>query len=296
MPLVIGAVAPHGFPIIPDISDDAEGAMKTRKAMLEMGKRFAEAKPDVVFITGPHGIRVNGFISLADCARGAGTLHFEGRIVEMNIPFDLDFADKVNKLASERGVPVAQVGYGGSNRTQSVLPMDWGVMTPLWFAGHDSNMTGKGHVLASLFEGVPETSGPAAVVANPSRMLPRSVNVEFGKIVAEIAEADSRRVAFIASCDWAHRHDPDGPNGYHPDAPRMDETVVKAIKDNDIMRLIDLDDDFISNAAIDGLWQLLMLEGAQQVVPMNVDFLSYEAPTYYGMIVATYAPAASRIV
>ena len=72
----------------------------------------------------------------------------------------------------------------------------------------------------------------------------------------------------------------------------MDEMVVQAIKDNDIMRLIDLDDEFIGNAAIDGLWQLLMLEGAMQVVPMEVDFLSYEAPTYYGMIVATYKPKA----
>jgi aromatic ring-opening dioxygenase LigB subunit len=153
-------------------------------------------------------------------------------------------------------------------------------------------MAGKGHVLASLFEGLPDYSGPSVVVANPSRMLPREVNVELGKIVAEVAEADSRRIGFIASCDWAHRHDPDGPNGFHPDAPRMDQTVVQAIKDNDIMSLIDLDDEFVSNAAIDGLWQLLMLEGAKQVVPMDVDFLTYEAPTYYGMIVATYAPTA----
>ena len=59
------------------------------------------------------------------------------------------------------------------------------------------------------------------------------------------------------------------------------------------MRLIDLDDTFVRNAAIDGLWQLLMLAGAQQVVPMDMDVLSYEAPTYYGMIVATCTPSGS---
>jgi aromatic ring-opening dioxygenase LigB subunit len=288
MPLVVGAVAPHGFPIIPDISVDAEGALKTRESMLEMGRRFAEAQLDVVFIGGPHGIRVNGFISLADCARGAGTLHYQGKTVEMNVPLDLEFTDKVVALAKERGVPVAQVGYGGSNRNQSILPMDWGVMTPLWFAGHDTNMAGKGHVLATLFDGVPESTGPKAVIANPSRMLPRESNVELGKIVAEVAEADPRRIGFIASCDWAHRHDPDGPNGFHPDAPKLDAEVVEAIKANDIMRLIDLDETYVSNAAIDGLWQILMLAGAMQVVPMDVTFHSYEAPTYYGMIVATY--------
>src|SRR5438046_1496473 len=55
MPLVIGAVAPHRFPIIPDIIVDAEGALRTRDAMLELGRRFAAAQSDVVVISGPHG-------------------------------------------------------------------------------------------------------------------------------------------------------------------------------------------------------------------------------------------------
>ena len=290
MPLVIGAVAPHGFPIIPEISDDAEGAMRTRESMLEMQRRFAEAQPDVVFIATPHGFRVNGFISLADCARGAGTLSLGDRKVEMNLPFDLGLTDAIAERARARDIPVAQVGYGGSNRNQSIMPMDWGTMTPLWFAGHNQNLTGRGHVLSALFDGVPESTGPAAVVAQPSRMLPKEVNVEFGKAVAEAAEADERRIAFIASCDWGHRHDANHPNGYHPDSKRVDDMVSQAIRDDAILSLLDLGDETISNAAIDGLWQLLMLEGAKQVVPMTPEFLSYEAPTYYGMIVAMYDP------
>jgi aromatic ring-opening dioxygenase LigB subunit len=292
MPLVIAAVAPHGFPIIPEISDDADGAMQTREAMLTMGKRFKEADLDAIFITGPHGIRVNGAISLADVARAAGTLVWKDRQVEMNFPVDLELTDDIYEAAKAKGVPVAGVGYGGSNRNQSVLPADWGVMTPLWFAGHDVNVVGGGYVLAGLLGGVPEEpTGPAAIIANPSRMIPREHNVEFGKAVAGVAQASERRIGFIASCDWAHRHDPGGPNGFHPDAPKMDAEVSEAMKRNDILSLIDLDDDYIHNAAIDGLWQLLMLGGAQQVVPMDVDFLSYEAPSYYGMIVATYAPS-----
>lgn len=289
MPLVIGAVAPHGFPIIPEISDDAEGALATRESMLEMGRRFKEAGVETVFITGPHGIRVNNFISLADCAMGAGTLNYKGRTVEMVVPFDLELSDAIYEAATERGVPVAGVGYAGSNRDQSILPMDWGVMIPLWFAGHDRNMRGLGNPLAAIFDlNKEDLRGPEAVIAQPSRRLPREANVEFGRVVAGVAEASDKRVGFIASCDWAHRHDPDGPNGFHPDAPKMDAEVSQAIKDNDILRLIDLDDEYINNSAIDGLWQLLMLAGAQQVVPLKPEFLSYEAPTYYGMIVAMF--------
>jgi aromatic ring-opening dioxygenase LigB subunit len=291
MPLVAGAVAPHGFPIIPDLSEDAEGGLATREAMFEMGRHFAAAKPDVIFIVGPHGVRVNGFVSIADVGRGAGTLHYGGKTVEMNIPVDLEFSTEIAERARAKGVPVAGVGYGASSPKSSVLPLDWGIITPIWFAGHQRNQVGYGNVLAR-----PERApglvdeGPAVVIANPSRMIPREVNVLVGQAVAEAAEASDKRVAIIASCDWAHSHTENGPYGYHPDAKRMDEIVVQAIKDNEPGRLIDLDDQFVRNSAIDGLWQLLMLAGAMEVVPMDVNFLSYEAPTYYGMIVATYTP------
>lgn len=293
MPLVIGAVAPHGFPIIPEISDDAEGALKTRQSMLTMGQRFKDANLDAIVLAGPHGIRVNEHISLAEVRRTAGTLRYEGKTIEMNMPVDGELTDQIHDAAVAKGVPVAMVGYGGSTREGSILPADWGVMTPLWFAGHDTNLPGAGHPLADLFGETPEEeTGPPVVIANMSRSAPRRANVLFGQAIAEVAEASQKRIGFIASCDWAHRHDPDGPNGFHPDAAKMDAEVCEAIKANDVLRLSDLDDEYIKNAAIDGLWQLLMLGGALEIVPMEVDFLSYEAPRYYGMIVATWQPAA----
>jgi aromatic ring-opening dioxygenase LigB subunit len=57
-----------------------------------------------------------------------------------------------------------------------------------------------------------------------------------------------------------------------------------------VLSLIDLDEGRAQNAAIDGLWQALMLGGALDVAPMNVELLSYEAPTYYGMLVAVWTP------
>ena len=43
-----------------------------------------------------------------------------------------------------------------------------------------------------------------------------------------------------------------------------------------------------ADTVIDGLWQVLVLGGALDVVPLEVDLLSYEVPSYYGMLVATY--------
>jgi len=290
MPIVVAAVAPHGFPLIPDISDTADGGLATRAAMEEMSRRFADARPEVIFITGPHGARVNGFISVADVREAAGTLRYQGRTVEMNVLVDNQLTDAIVERARALGVPVAEVGYASAAPGGGTMPLDWGFMTPLWFAGHNANMPGYGDVLASFFFGQPERIGPPVVLANPSHQLPRQANVDFGRAVAEAANEDGRRVGFIASCDWAHRHLAEGPGGFHPAAKEMDALVVDAITANDPLRLIDLDDRFISNAAIDGLWQLLMLAGAMQVTAMDVDVLTYEAPTYYGMVVATYHP------
>ena len=256
-----------------------------------MSRRFAVvARPDVIFIAGPHGARVNGFISVADVREAAGTLRYQDRQVEMNVLVDGQLTQGIVEKARARGVPVAEVGFSIPSPGGGTMPLDWGFLTPLWFAGHSTNMVGYGDVLASFFFGQPERLGPPVVLANPSHQLPRQANVDFGRAVAEAANADGRRVGFIASCDWAHRHLESGPGGFHPAAREMDELVVAAVKDNDPLRLIDLDDEFISNAAIDGLWQLLMLAGAMEITPMDVDFLTYEAPTYYGMVVATYHP------
>jgi aromatic ring-opening dioxygenase LigB subunit len=286
MSLVFAAIAPHGFPLIPDLSDDAGGALATRVAMEEMGQRAVAAGVGALVIAGPHGVRVDAAICLADTARAAGTLAWQGRQVELNVPVDGSLTDAIVAKAGERGIPIALAGYGGNRRDQSVLPLDWGMLTPLWFLGHNLNMRGHGDALAD-----PPAAdiGPPAVIITPSRSLPRTTLVDFGRAVAGAAANDPRHIAFIASCDWGHAHRADGPYGFHPESAVVDAEVVAAVGANDLARLIDLDESRARNAAIDGLWQALMLAGALEVVPMHVELLSYEAPTYYGMLVAVWS-------
>ena len=290
MPLVFAAIAPHGFPIIPTLSNDAEGGLATRQAMFDLGARCAAQRPDVIIVSGPHGVRVDGAICLADVSRGAGILHWQGRSVEMNIPVDMAMTDQIAAAARCRGIPIALAGYAGNRRSQSSIPLDWGVITPLWFLGHNHDQTGHGDVLADPPRVDP---GPPVVIATPSRSLPRESMVEFGRAIADAAGAEERRIAFIASCDWAHTHRDDGPYGFHPAAEEVDALVVAAVRDGELNRLLDLDQVKVENAAIDGLWQTLMLAGVLGVVPMRHELLSYEAPSYYGMLVAAYQPSAS---
>nr|MBA3450230.1 aromatic ring-opening dioxygenase subunit LigB [Chloroflexia bacterium] len=127
-----------------------------------------------------------------------------------------------------------------------------------------------------------------AVFITPSRSLPRTSLVDFGHAVAAAVAADPRRIGFVASCDWGHTHSADGPYGFHPEAARVDAEVVAAVEADDLMRLIDLDEERATDAAIDGLWQALILAGVLSEESMHGQLLSYEAPTYYGMLVATW--------
>ena len=65
------------------------------------------------------------------------------------------------------------------------------------------------------------------------------------------------------------------------------DVPATSIERNALLELLDLPSDDVEQAAIDGLWQALVLAGLQEETPFALELLSYEAPTYYGMIVAT---------
>ncbi len=59
---------------------------------------------------------------------------------------------------------------------------------------------------------------------------------------------------------------------------------------NELHSLQSLPEEDVVAAAIDGLWQTLILAGIQDVTPCRAEFLSYEIGGYFGMIVAAYEP------
>jgi len=124
------------------------------------------------------------------------------------------------------------------------------------------------------------------VVITPTRDLSFEKHVEFGIVIRDAVQKSSKRIGLIASCDWLHAHDKKGPYGFDPAAKKLDEEVVELIKDNQLEKMAKFDADFIESAKPDGIWQTLILAGAISPEERQVDFLSYEAPTYFGLICA----------
>jgi aromatic ring-opening dioxygenase LigB subunit len=68
--------------------------------------------------------------------------------------------------------------------------------------------------------------------------------------------------------------------------------VVRIVRENRLAELVDLDPALVESARADSFWQMLVLHGALGD-RFDVDLLSYEAPTYFGMLCAAFTPRAS---
>jgi len=280
MPIIFGCIAPHGG-IIPGLPG-AEECAATTAAMQEMGRRLEAARPEIAVIVTPHGIRVDGALAISLSERAAGSLDepllLDGEIkpIHIDLAVDQDFARALLKHTVAKGLPTAAVHYGATSGSYDCYPLDWGVVVPLWFLG--------AHFARQ----------PRIVVVVPSRALPLEALVHFGRVVAEVAAGSEQRIALIASADQAHAHSADGPYGYDPAAAEFDEWVISAVKDGELLRLTQADMGWVARACPDALWQMLILAGALEQTPLTGELLSYEHPTYFGMLTAVYSPGVNE--
>ena len=269
---MFAAIAPHGSMAIAEWCkpEERDLAAATRSAMEELGRRFATASPEVTVVLTPHNIHVELGMAVVLAGTMAGTLESGAAPIAMRVPVDRDLAIGVAVAVGEAGVPIAAVSYGANDTAAAVFPMDWGTQVPLHFMG-----------------GRDDPPKPIVMIA-PARDLPWDAHVTAGRAIAKAADASGKRVALIASCDHGHAHDPKGPYGYSPASKEFDDRVVELVKRDALGELLNFDRAFVSDAKADSFWQMLMLHGALRD-DWRGEFLSYEAPTYFGMLCAAYS-------
>lgn len=272
--LVFAAIAPHGHLAIPEACADNERdlAIATQQAMAELGRRYAAARPEVTIVLTPHNVHVVGHLAVVVAGKLAGSLsRWTQASIELQCETDRDLAAALIGAFHEAGLPAVGVSYGGNEPATATAALDWGALIPLWFMG-----------------GRAQPPVPTVVVC-PARELSAEAHVRAGQALAALAAASGKRVALIASADHGHRHRADGPYGYAPAAHDYDQRIVDLVRENRLAGLLDLDPALVSAAVADSYWQMLILHGALGT-SWRGELLSYEAPTYFGMLCASYAP------
>jgi aromatic ring-opening dioxygenase LigB subunit len=275
MPLVFGAIAPHGGLAIAEACSPEERdlAAVTRDGMTELGRLFDAARPEVVVVATPHNVHIANALGVIVSGRVAGGLPGSHPLIALDVPSETELAWSILESFAEAGLPATGVSFGSNDPSTAVAPMDWGILIPLWFMGgrHDPPVP--------------------LVVVTPARDLPGSTHVAAGTAIALAAERSGKRIAFIASADHGHAHLEGGPYGFHEAAAQYDEKVAELIRTNSLDLLLEIAAETVEHAKADSWWQMLMLHGA--TLGWRGRLISYEAPTYFGMLTAAYEPAPS---
>jgi aromatic ring-opening dioxygenase LigB subunit len=274
--IVAAAIAPHGGIAVAELCDESElhVAAATRAGLEGLGRRFAAAAPDTIVVLSPHNVHVEGALAVIVAGRLEGVVGEDGREIALASPVDLELALALLVRLAEAGIPANAVSYGGNRAAEASMPMDWGALIPLWYLGGRRD------------------PAPRIVLVSPSRDLPGHVQVDAGRVVAATAAASGKRVALIASADHGHAHDPTGPYGFDPASAIYDRQIVEIVRGNRLADLLAINPDFVAEAQADSWWQMLVLHGAVED-GFDVELLSYEAPTYFGMLCAAFMPRAS---
>jgi len=272
VPLVFAAVAPHGGIAIAEAcaAEERELDVATRAGMVERGRRLTAAKPDLVIVATPHNVHISDALAVVVAARLKGRLNGVTPPIELDVPSEMNIAWRLLESMAAASLPAAAVSFGSNDPSTAVAPMDWGVLVPLWFMGGRS-----------------EPPLPAVIVT-PARELSAVDHVSAGGAIAAAAASSDHRVAFIASADHGHAHQQDGPYGFHPAAKEYDSLVCELVRTNRLDRLAEISREQVELAKADSWWQMLVLHGATD--GWRADLISYEAPTYFGMLTAAYAP------
>ena len=249
-------------------------AAPTRAGMLELGRLFAAARPQAVVIATPHNVHIPASMGVIVSGRVAGQLAGAPPSIALDVPTEMTLAWLVLKALVAAGVPASGISFGGNDPAEAVAPMDWGVLIPLWFMGG-------------------RTDPPVPlVVITPARDLSAEDHINAGGAIAEAANESRLRVAFIASADHGHAHDPQGPYGFDPAAKQYDQLICELVRDDHMDRLAGIPLELVESAKADSWWQMLMLQGAT-AKGWSGRLVSYEAPTYFGMLTAAYLPVAA---
>ena len=254
--IVFGAIAPHGGIVL-------DGQSPTRVAMEELGRLHAASKPDATIVITPHGVHLEGSFAVVTAATVAGDLG--GPETRLSCTVDRTLARAVVDALREVG-PAAGVSFGSNDPGDAEMPMDWGTLIPLWFIGGRANPPAP------------------VVVVSPAHEFSLEAHVRAGAAIA--TACGDRRVAVIASADHGHAHESDGPYGFHPAAAEYDTRVVELVRENRLGDGVGLGT-IVDLAKADSLWQLLMLHGALGD-GFDSHLLSYEVPTYFGMLCAAF--------
>ena len=258
-PLVFVGIAPHPPIMVPEVGGahtlEVRGSVE---AMREFTARVKDCGAETVILVSPHApLERDSFVAYGGPLLRGDFANFRAPQAIVEAPLDEELLEAVRETAAEERYRVVSLGA----RT-----LDHGTAVPLYF------LLGNGW--------------GGRVVALGYSFLPDDDHVRFGKCIRRAVERTGRPAAFVASGDLSHRLAPDAPAGFHPQAHRFDEEVVRSLSLNEPGRISQIDQGLRRLAGECGYRSMLVALGAAAGGESACEVLHYEAPFGVGYLVA----------
>lgn len=259
--VVFSAIAPHSPLLLPTIGKEHQKKLKkTLDAYRVLEEDCYAAKPQTFVVLSPHGASLRDSFSLtvADSYR-ANLKEFGDLTTALTFRSNPSLVERIRALRyKDGGLPLSVLG----DET-----LDYGVVVPLYFlTQHIKN---------------------ASVVPLGDAHLPLGRHFEAGKLIGNVLQKTTSRIAIVASADLAHTLTDTSPGGFSPSGKKFDEAVVQALRKGERAKILKLEHQAKSAKAC-GLRVIAMLLGILDGLNCTPEPLSYEGPFGVGYLTVRY--------
>lgn len=261
MPIAFACISPHPPIIVHEVGRGRERETQRTIAALEQVAQVMEQRsPQTAIIISPHGpIMPESFGVLSAPQAKADFSQWGAPNVSFTFHTDLEMVEAICREARQAHIPLEALAHWGED-------LDWGCSVPLYY----------------LRTGL---AGARLVALTISFLSPRE-HYRLGQTVARASSGVDRRVALIASADMSHRLRHDGPYGFHPAGPVLDQQLREAVANWDVEHILNIDVQLRKQAGDDSVPSLSFLMGALSEKDVRPHILSYEGPFGVGYMVA----------
>ena len=273
--MIVGsAIAPHGSLILPDSLEPFSKAFEIQSSMKKLANKVKELKPDIIFLSTPHGLALETNFSFYknQIASGSAEWHTDYKNYSLTLNLDVTHTNELLPLLKEKNHKVE----GITTHAQSEpIYIRWGEVVPCWF--------------------LKDIPANYIIMCQPSRRYDHSLDMiselqDLGKDVGRYLELLKERVFVLISGDMAHTYQADGPYGIHPTAEPFDKAVEKWVRTMDEKYLVEEAGSMIYTALSCGFTGFVfvdaLMKSLQKPIQSSVYCNTHE--TYYGMLVATF--------
>ncbi|XP_069138127.1 protein CA_C1420-like isoform X1 [Argopecten irradians] len=281
-------VVPHGgIALAPNHFNTTNATAKEQAWILhknyrQIGDQIDRSKPDLIFLSTPHGVADLDRFALYLNSAGEGNANTDNIQcppacfnVSANLAFNVakDIVRKFNYGFNLTGLSA----FGQPGKSDENFPLRWGEVIPLYFIPN-----------------LPRIQ--VIILSQPSRRYTDSVSMipellELGCHLYDYLEALEQSVVVMVSADLAHTHDKDGPYGYSDAAEPFDKACGQWAETLDYTSLLVTAANYVDKALSCGYTGMVMLHGMLEAGKLSSWIPTLHAnyhPSYYGMMLASF--------